>query len=114
MSKTPTPPSKKRTKAKAKTRLGVSARSKSVEIGAWTVPIRYTKIPDSEQAWGYYEAHRYGDPRITLDARLTGKRHDVVRLHEILHAIDDLDGVRLSHKQIEKLSERLVQVLKLG
>jgi hypothetical protein len=63
-------------------------------------------------AEGYYGYYEEGRPaKITIDESLRGKIFAETVFHEVMHAVDDIYGVKLTHNQIELIGLGLADAL---
>ena len=79
-------------------------------VGGQAIAIRREEIPDDQCMFGYYQKLGHGSV-IVIDSRLEGARELSTYLHEMCHAIDEIFGIGLSHKQVNGLGEGLAQAL---
>lgn len=83
---------------------------KTIEVAGDTVPVLRREIPESDQAFGFYQ-HLADGSIIVVDSRITGYRELAVFFHEMVHAITEKTGMGLKHRQVTGLGEMLAQTL---
>lgn len=86
---------------------------KSVKVGPYTIPIIRAEIPAEHEAAGFYDETE-ASPRIIVDSRLRGIRETETFVHEVMHAIDHIYGLRAKHRHVHGFANGLVQALNLA
>ncbi len=82
----------------------------SVKIGGAKIAVHYQVLPEAEEAYGLYRQTNNA-AWIAVDSRLTWHRRLATFFHELFHAIDDVGGLGLKHRQIDGLGELTAQAL---
>ena len=74
------------------------------------MPVVREEIPEDAHMFGHFQQTGDG-ATICVDSRLTGHRELATFLHELIHAVDEMAGMGLAHRQVDGLGEMLAQSL---
>lgn len=88
-------------------------RSRKIDICGTTYTLRYADVDEDGHLPGFKSALAYGYTdtekcEIVLDRKLSPGRHDMILVHEVLHAILDAQGLCSTLKLNKRTEELLI------